>query len=148
MKRRKIYFKNWLLISCCCFILLGCKDDDNNSGDVKLERCNIGTEFLENYPLTEVLLFRNERSEDIEMGQIYIVFNDVSANLRFKHKDESYVFINSRVCNFPEEIREWDIPASGLPVLIEGRQYAYEGILPGISSIRYLELTFLKRIQP
>ena len=146
MKHRKIYLKNWLLISCCCFILLGCKDDDSNSGDVRLERCNIGTEFRKDYPLTEILLFRNERSEDIEMGQVYIVFSDTGAHLSFKHERESTLFFGSTVCNFPGEIREWDIPTSGLPVLIEGRIYDYDRPVPGIVGWNYLELTFIKRI--
>ena len=152
MKNKRIFLKKCLLLACCCFVVLGCKDYDNNIGDVKLERCNTGTEFAKDCPLTEVLLFRDNDPENIsndpenvQMGQKYIYFDDTVAHL--STRDEKFIpQFFSIICNFPEEIKGWNIPSSGLPVLIQGRFYTHEEQSSSAVSFNYLELTYIKKL--
>ena len=153
MKNKRIFFKKCLLLACCCFVVLGCKDNDNiinDSGDVKLKRCNTGTEFFTDYSEKIVLLFRpgsadnaSRISESLEIGQRYMFISDTGGYLSMNTPLPRSSF---SICNFPKELAEWDIPSSGLPVLVRGRIYHYDTPTSVAFKMYYLELTYIKKL--
>ena len=153
MKNKRIFLKKCLLLACCCFVVLGCKDNDNiinDSGDVKLKRCNTGTEFSTDYSEEIVLLFRpgsadnaSRIRESLEIGQRYMFISDTSGHLSM---NTPLPRVSSLICNFPKELAEWDIPSSGLPVLVRGRIYDYDAHSSGDLIMSYIELTYIKKL--
>ena len=139
MKNKRIFLKKCLLLACCCFIVLGCKDDES---DFVLELCDTGTEFLGDTPKMNVLLFKQEAPEGIARDQKILTFSGSDATLSY----DSGILTIMYICNFPEELKKWDIPASGLPLSIKGRKYDYDGVVPADRAVYYLELTYVKRL--
>ena len=141
MSRKKTHLESWLFICCCFFFFSACTDDGNR--DFELEQCNIETEYIEDIPKMNVLLFKNEAPEDIRStDKKYIILKDDGAYLLYY----SGISTTCCICNFPEKLKEWSIPASGLPLSIKGRKYDFDGASTANGAIYYLELTYIKKL--
>jgi hypothetical protein len=106
--------------------------------------CNLQTEKIKEINNVETILLRGRPDINVPVTySTYLIFDDTHAE--FVTRTYSPMSFFRDICNFPQYVREWDIPQEGLPIIISGNLYTYKTPCASILNCSYLELTDLKR---
>ncbi|MDR0614230.1 MAG: hypothetical protein LBG45_12355 [Dysgonamonadaceae bacterium] len=112
----------------------------NEQDTTTLPPCGLKTAFHGEFA-TEAVILKKEPEGDFfspyirySSGKIYLI------------QQMENVRIIRRICNYPQYALDWDVPEKGLPVILKGKSYDYDGIQPHDLRIFYdLELLTIKK---
>jgi hypothetical protein len=147
MKPKILFLLAILLLSFGCINIGDLFKSDNKKSDPEttvLPPCELKTTFLGEFE-TEALILKKTPESDFLFPYIIPVAYEGKVYLTQKYAEN--VCKTRRICNFPQYAIDWDVPEEGLPVILKGKSYVYDGFQPhSADHILYdLELLTIKK---
>ncbi|MDR1370849.1 MAG: hypothetical protein LBJ72_12110 [Dysgonamonadaceae bacterium] len=137
-----------LFLAVISLLVFGCSDngDLSEDEDIALSSCELKTTFIREFETEAIIL------KSVPEGGFFspfIKFGDEGRVYLIQNYAENRCTIG-RICNIPQYAQDWDVPEEGLPVILKGKSYVYDGIQSmSADQIWYdLELSMIKKKLP
>jgi hypothetical protein len=116
--------------------------------DTSVTTCGLKTALL-GMVATEAVILKKAPTGDFFSPYI-VVPSSVYTGTIFLIRQFKGGHTKERICNYPQYARDWDVPEKGLPVILKGKSYDYDGFQPTTAEeIFYdLELLTIQKKQP
>ncbi|GAB6011670.1 hypothetical protein [Viscerimonas tarda] len=131
--------KKILFILTALFVLTtgmsGCDKEEEKKAQII--PCNPETEYIRDIDNFEAVIFREEPNGLVSTPFIalYGSNNLISAVMKeYEYESDMVKYITTYgICNCPLYVKDWEIPEEGLPIVLSGKLYEYNGSRPAVA---------------
>ena len=109
--------------------------------DTSVTTCGLKTALL-GVVATEAVILKKAPTGDFFSPYI-VISSSVYEGEIFLIQQLKNVRIIRRICNFPQYARDWDVPEKGVPVILKGKFYHFDGFQPASADQMYYDLELL-----
>jgi hypothetical protein len=112
-----------------------------------LPPCGLQTEFIRDITNFETVILKNHPGNEKKPFILYDKKGPTSLYGCFEGEPEIIWGSQMIICNYPQYAEEWEIPEEGLPIVVSGKVYAFDGNVEAMPNIvvYYLELVSINK---